>query len=63
MVDRSLMKGTDLHGPWLRCTICGELHRSPWDRLAVDVDGNHWDVCAGDCAVEAGIDQAPRAEQ
>lgn len=51
MTDPALMKGDG----WVRCAICGELHTRPYERLAVDRDGNVWDVCAGDCAKEAGL--------
>lgn len=51
VVDSSLMRGEG----WVRCCICGELHESPYDRLAVDSDGWKWDVCEGDCAREAGV--------
>ncbi len=55
MTDPSLMRGEG----WLRCAICGELHVEPFALLAVDVDGFKWDVCAGECAVEAGVPTTP----
>jgi hypothetical protein len=51
MTDPALMRGDG----WVRCCICGELHVAPYERLAVDADGLRWDVCAGQCAIEAGI--------
>jgi len=50
-MDASLMRGDG----WVRCCICGELHERPYERLAVDLDGERWDVCSGDCAREAGV--------
>ena len=50
-MDPSLMRGDG----WVRCCICGELHERPYPNLARDADGFLWDVCAGECAVEAGI--------
>ena len=50
-MDPGLMRGDG----WVRCQICGELHEAPYPRLAVDSDGEKWDVCAGRCAQEAGI--------
>jgi hypothetical protein len=56
VVDPMLMRGRDDIGPWVRCAMCGKLHRDPWPDLAVDLDdGGRWDVCTGDCAREAGI--------
>lgn len=52
MVDASLMRGDG----WVRCCICAELHVRPFEGLAVDAAGERWDVCAGQCAVEAGIE-------
>ena len=51
MVDPRLMSGPD----WVRCAVCGELHTEPFITLAMDDDGNRWDVCEGDCAIEAGV--------
>jgi hypothetical protein len=51
LTDPALMRGDG----WVRCCICGELHTEPFERLAVDDEGQRWDVCAGECAVEAGI--------
>lgn len=47
------MRGPD----WVRCAICGELHTEPLMTLVKDTDGNRWDVCSGDCAIEAGIEE------
>ena len=45
------MRGPD----WVRCCICGTLHRAPYDGLHHDVNDKTWDVCEGDCAIEAGL--------
>jgi alpha-D-ribose 1-methylphosphonate 5-phosphate C-P lyase len=48
-----------MHGDgWQRCCICFEAHEAPFDGLAVDEDGERWDVCSGDCARKAGITEA-----
>lgn len=36
-----------------RCEICYELITE--DNCAVDEEGHKWDVCAGECARQAGI--------
>lgn len=51
MTDFRLMRGEG----WVRCCICGTLHEAPFDDLAVDGDGDKWDVCAGECARDSGI--------
>jgi hypothetical protein len=56
MTDHRLMRGEG----WVRCCICGELHTEPYLTLAKDVDGHRWDVCEGDCAREAGIEEDHR---
>lgn len=53
-MDASLMRGEG----WVRCTICGELHEHPYPNLAVDERGIVWDVCSGNCAIEAGLREA-----
>jgi hypothetical protein len=50
-MDPSLMRGDG----WVRCCICGELQERPYPNLAVDGEGQRWDVCVGPCAVEAGV--------
>ena len=55
MTDFRLMRGEG----WVRCCICGELHEPPWPNLATDEDGDLTDVCAGECASEAGIPSTP----
>jgi len=50
-VHVSLMHGND----WIRCCICFEVHVAPYERLAHDGNGQRWDVCAGQCAEDAGI--------
>lgn len=58
MTDPYLMKGPG----WQRCCICGELHEHPYPGLARDpYDDSIWDVCAGRCAVEAGIEPERRS--
>lgn len=60
-LDRSggytnLTRLVDAHGQLARvmCQICFEYRRVA--DLAVDpADGKRWDVCAGDCAREAGL--------
>jgi hypothetical protein len=52
MTDPDLMRGDG----WMRCCICGQLHVRPFDGLARDMSG-YWDVCSGQCAVEAGIEE------
>jgi hypothetical protein len=51
MVDTALMRGEG----WVRCSICGELHEAPYPGLAVDVNGDTWDLCSGPCARDAGV--------
>jgi len=51
MTDSSLMRGED----WVRCCICGELHTKPYPNLVIEDDGSRWDICKGECAMEAGI--------
>jgi hypothetical protein len=51
VVDPDLMRGDG----WVRCCVCGELHEAPYDGLARDEDGRLWDLCAGQCAKEAGL--------
>lgn len=49
-----------MHGDtWVRCCICGRLHSEPYGELAVDTNGIRWDVCAGACAREAGLECPP----
>ena len=50
-MDPSLMRGDG----WVRCCICGELHWHPYPDLHRDDNGELWDVCAGQCAREAGL--------
>lgn len=50
-MDSSLMRGDG----WVCCAICAAYHTDPYPRLAVDIEGNRWDVCSGACAEEAGI--------
>jgi hypothetical protein len=38
------------------CEIC--YHGLTVDDCAVDVNGDRWDVCAGECARQAGIKEA-----
>jgi len=52
VTDPDLMRGDG----WVRCCICGELHVRPFDGLARDSSGK-WDVCSGQCAREAGIEE------
>jgi hypothetical protein len=54
VTDPALMRGPG----WVRCCICGQLHEHPYGGLAVDQEGERWDVCAGRCAAEAGIIEA-----
>lgn len=45
------------HPQWgTMCEIC--FHQLTPDKCAVDADGVRWDVCAGDCAEQAGISEA-----
>lgn len=45
------------HPQWgTMCEICFD--RLTVDTCAVDLDGQKWDVCAGDCARQAGIVEA-----
>jgi len=39
----------------IRCNICFKL--CTFEELAVDKYGDRWDVCTGQCAVEAGIEE------
>lgn len=41
------------------CEIC--FHQLTEQNCAVDTDGVKWDVCAGDCARQAGIRESPAA--
>jgi hypothetical protein len=50
MTDPILMHGDG----WIRCCICGERHDRPFPRLHSD-DSGLWDVCVGQCAIEAGL--------
>lgn len=52
MADARLMRGDG----WIFCCICFALHEEPFDALFVDDDGTRWDVCAGQCAIDAGLD-------
>lgn len=46
------------HPQWgTMCEICFE--QLTVDTAATDTDGQKWDVCAGDCARQAGIVEAP----
>ncbi len=38
-----------------RCEICFE--RLELEDCAVDTEGQKWDVCAGECARQAGIEE------
>lgn len=40
---------------WVCCCICFAYHTRPYTHLAVDINGDRWDVCTGDCAEDAGI--------
>lgn len=42
------------------CEIC--FHGLTMRRCAVDTDGQRWDICAGDCARQAGITEKPRED-
>jgi len=53
MTDMSLMRGDG----WVRCVICGELHKPPWSNLYRDRFGSLWDVCKGHCAQSAGVSE------
>lgn len=44
---------------FVMCCICGDGHYPPYEYLAVDTDGIRWDVCVGQCAVEAGLTCQP----
>jgi hypothetical protein len=45
-----------MHGDgWQRCCICFDVHEAPYPNLHRDADGALWDVCAGNCAREAGM--------
>lgn len=37
------------------CEIC--FRQLTYEQCAVDKDGQRWDVCAGDCGYQAGIEQ------
>lgn len=37
----------------VQCTICWR--RCEVSELAIDIHGDTWDVCAGECATKAGI--------
>lgn len=51
MTDPALMRGEG----WVRCAICGELHVEPFALLARDSEGLKWDVCIGQCAIDASV--------
>lgn len=38
-----------------RCEICGEALTS--EECAVDTGGQKWDICRGECARQAGIEE------
>lgn len=40
---------------WQRCCICFEARRI--EELAVDEDGQVWDVCPGVCAEQSGLEE------
>lgn len=54
MTDPTLMRGDG----WVRCCMCGALHEDPYPDLAVDTEGNRWDMCSGECAASGGIVEA-----
>lgn len=44
---------------WVQCCICGGFHTAPYASLAIDLNGDRWDVCTGQCAEDAGIEERP----
>lgn len=44
---------------WVQCCICGGFHTEPYASLAIDLNGDRWDVCSGQCAEDAGIEERP----
>ena len=44
---------------FVQCCICGGFHLDPYPNLAVDLNGDRWDVCKGQCAEDAGIIEQP----
>lgn len=51
----SLMIGKD----WVLCCICFWEHSKPYPDLFVDHNGDRWDMCRGQCAVDAGLAFGP----
>lgn len=48
--------------PWgLMCCICFNGLTS--ETCVVDEDGQKWDVCKGQCAIDAGITPSPEPEE
>lgn len=47
---------TDLYGPGHHmCCICFEVHEDSWEGWYSDPDQVVWDVCRGECAMQAGL--------
>lgn len=44
----------------LACEIC--YHQLTPETCAIDVEGVKWDVCAGECARQAGIIENPQSK-